>query len=78
MFSLEIRGKSVLVSPSTRSKIENDKFGANNKPSPVLLITITNIKFPVNSEVLFCVFNKFGDVLKAIVFEKGQGLQALV
>ena len=67
---VKIRDRNVMVSPSGREEIQNDKFGTNNNPSAVLLITITNVKYPVNAEVLFSVFNKFGDVLKAIVFEK--------
>lgn len=47
-------------------------------PSSVLLVTITNIKFPVNADVIYSVFNKYGDVQKIIIFEKQQGEQALV
>ena len=47
-------------------------------PGPVLLITITNVKYPVNAEVLFSIFNRYGEVLRAIIFDKVQGLQAMV
>jgi RNA recognition motif-containing protein len=50
----------------------------NQVPGPVILVTITDIKYPVNAEVLFSIFNRFGEVLRAIIFEKVQGLQAMV
>ena len=47
-------------------------------PSPVLLVTITNVKLPVNADVLFAIFNKYGEVLRVVLFDKQQGEQALV
>ena len=44
-----------------------------NEKTSVLLISISNIKFPVTADVLFSVFNKFGEVLRIIVFEKNKG-----
>jgi hypothetical protein len=32
----------------------------------------------VNADVLFAIFNKFGEVLRIIIFDKQQGEQALV
>lgn len=70
--------QELLISPSHRSEITDEKQESSSMPSSVLLVTITNIKFPVNADVLFSVFNKYGDVQKIIIFEKQQGEQALV
>ena len=43
-----------------------------------MLVTITNIKFPVNADVLYTVFNKYGEVLKVVIFQRQLGEQALV
>lgn len=37
-------------------------------PNKILLVTITNIKFPVNADVLYTVFNKYGDVERIVIF----------
>jgi hypothetical protein len=68
----------LLISASHRSEITDEKSESTNQASSVLLVTITNIKFPVNADVLFSVFNKYGDVLRIIIFDKQQGEQALV
>ncbi len=47
-------------------------------PSKVLLVTVTNIKFPVNVDVLFTVFNKYGSVLRIVLFPRQLGMQALI
>jgi hypothetical protein len=33
-------------------------------------VTITNIRFPVNADVLYTVFNKFGDVMRIVIFPR--------
>jgi len=49
---------------------DSSRIGKINNQSCVLLISISNIKFPVTADVLFSIFNKFGEVLRIIVFEK--------
>lgn len=44
----------------------------------MLLVTITKLKYPVNVDVLFAVFNKYGEVLRIIIFDKDKSQQALV
>ena len=41
-------------------------------------MTITKLKYPVNADVLFAVFNKYGEVLRIIIFDKDRSQQALV
>eukprot|EP00347_Sterkiella_histriomuscorum_P014929 403358967 len=46
--------------------------------SKVLLVSITNIKYPVNADVLFTIFQKYGDPQRIVIFPRQQGEQALV
>ena len=39
---------------------------------------MTNIKFPVNADVLYTLFNKYGEVLRVIIFPRQLGEQALI
>eukprot|EP00899_Mesostigma_viride_P014708 jgi/Mesvir1/23238/Mv09240-RA.2 len=48
--------------------------GASN----VLLVTVDNMQYPVSLDTLHTVFSAFGFVQKIAVFEKNQGLQALI
>jgi RNA recognition motif-containing protein len=41
-------------------------------------VTITKLKYPVNADVLFAVFNKYGEVLRIIIFDKDRSQQALI
>ena len=67
-------GKKVLqISTANRSKIEEDRIEKSQKPTCILLISITNVIFPVTADVLQSVFNKFGEVLRVIIFQKLQG-----
>lgn len=65
-----LNDSELLISASHRSEITDEKTEQSSNLSPVLLVTITNVKFPVNADVLFSVFNKYGDVLRVIIFDK--------
>ena len=39
---------------------------------------MTNIKYPVNADVLYTLFNKYGEVLRVIIFPRQLGEQALI
>lgn len=73
-----LRKRKLQISYGSREEIQDDKLAEKQIPGPVLLITITNVKYPVNAEVLFSIFNRYGEVLRAIIFDKVQGLQAMV
>lgn len=36
----------------------------------ILLVTITNVKYPVTADVLYTVFNRFGDVQRIVCFPR--------
>ena len=65
--------KELQISTANRSKIEEDRIEKSQKPTCILLISITNVIFPVTADVLQSVFNKFGEVLRVIIFQKLQG-----
>ena len=49
--------------------ITEDKIDTlSNEPNRILLVTISNIKFPVNADVLFTVFSRYGDPIRIVVF----------
>ena len=76
--SITLQKRKLQLSFSSRDSIECDKFSSKQTPGPVILATITCIKYPVTAEVIFSIFNRFGEVLKTIIFSKIQGLQAMI
>jgi hypothetical protein len=53
-------------------------LGHNEDYNRILLVTITNVKYPVISDVLYTIFFKYGDVQRIICFPRQLGEQALV
>ncbi|XP_075997643.1 polypyrimidine tract-binding protein 1-like isoform X2 [Genypterus blacodes] len=47
-------------------------------PSPVLRLVVENMLYPVNLDVLYQIFSKYGTVLKIIIFTKNEMFQALL
>ena len=68
--SITLQKRKLQLSFSSRDSIECDKFSSKQTPGPVILATITCIKYPVTAEVIFSIFNRFGEVLKTIIFSK--------
>lgn len=73
-----LEDRELLISQSYHPEITNRSKGRAQAASPVLLVTITKLKYPVNVDVLFAVFNKYGEVLRIIIFDKDKSQQALV
>ncbi len=58
-----IRTNKGIFAFSGREQITKDEEG-----SRILLVTITNIKYPINVEILRTIFSKHGKVEKVIIF----------
>eukprot|EP01098_Paradermamoeba_levis_P011226 TRINITY_DN47_c0_g1_i2.p1 TRINITY_DN47_c0_g1~~TRINITY_DN47_c0_g1_i2.p1 ORF type:complete len:334 (-),score=96.69 TRINITY_DN47_c0_g1_i2:644-1645(-) len=82
-----IRTKSVYFQFSTRDEIQapqtatatpmaDEKFQLGQQNS-ILLVTILNVLYPINIDVLHQIFSKYGTILKIAIFSKN-GLQALI
>ncbi|CDW74237.1 polypyrimidine tract binding [Stylonychia lemnae] len=78
--NLYIYNKKVHISYSGREYIQDDRvnqFSSLNQ-SKIILVTITNIRYPVNADVLFTTFHKFGEPQRIVIFPRQLGEQALV
>jgi len=63
---------------SGRSNITTKRDPDNNPPNMILLLTVTNLLYPVTVDVLVQVFAKFGGMDKVVIFNRGNAVQALV
>lgn len=66
-----LRGKSIYFQYSSRDSITVQQ--QVETPKPILLVTITNLLYPVTIEVLYGVFSKYGTVAKIVIFSKTAG-----
>ena len=66
-----LRGKSIYFQYSNRDSITVQQ--QVETPKPILLVTITNLLYPVTIEVLYGVFSKYGTVAKIVIFSKTAG-----
>lgn len=74
----KIRSRRVYGQFSTRSEITAEHLDRKQVPkSPVILVSITNIRADINVDILYQVFCQVGSVHKIIIFER-QGLHAFV
>eukprot|EP01096_Ripella_sp_DP13-Kostka_P006704 TRINITY_DN2414_c0_g2_i1.p1 TRINITY_DN2414_c0_g2~~TRINITY_DN2414_c0_g2_i1.p1 ORF type:complete len:549 (+),score=249.44 TRINITY_DN2414_c0_g2_i1:40-1647(+) len=73
-----IRGKTVYLQYSNRNEITHPD--SDQETGPVLLVTISNVNYPITVETIFTIFSRYGQVFKTIIFTKppGDQLQALV
>lgn len=62
----KIRQNRIYFCFTSREEIQNDLD--SNPKSRILLITITNIKYPINVDILHQIFSKFGEIEKIIIF----------
>ena len=63
----KIRQNRIFFSFTNREKITFD-MDIDYECGWVLLVTITNIKYPVNIEILHWIFSKYGFIQKIIMF----------
>jgi RNA recognition motif-containing protein len=75
---LVVAGIQVEFAFSGRSEITFRSANETNPPNRILLLTVTNLVYPVTVEVLAQIFSKYGGLEKAIVFNRGNVVQALV
>jgi len=71
-------GRTIEFNWSGRQNIERKSDIENNPPNKILLVTVSNIMYPVTIEVLATVFQKYGGAQRIIIFQRQQGVQALV
>eukprot|EP01132_Coremiostelium_polycephalum_P001528 gene1528-1923_t len=69
-----VRSKQLYVQYSNRDEILQNEESSNE----ILLITITNIIYPITIDVLFKLFSNYGNVLKILIFTKSGNFQSLI
>ena len=75
---LTLHGSLIEFAFSGRSEITFRSPNEANPPNRILLLTVTNLVYPVTVDVLSQIFQKYGGLEKAIVFNRGNVVQALV
>ena len=75
---LVLHGFHIELTFSQRREITPRKDPDANPPNRIILLTITNIMYPVTVDVLSQVFVKYGGIEKVIIFNRGNAIQALV
>lgn len=86
-----VRDKTCYFQFSSRQELvvpsENGGVGASSgapriqgpdTPSNVVLVTITNVMFPITVDVLHSVFSRSGQIMRIVIFQKNANLQALI
>ena len=72
---LYLNENKLLVSFSNRGSIAGKRV---RDPGPVLLVSITNVQHPIDANLLYQIFNAFGQVEKIVIFAKSLGESAFV
>jgi len=75
---LVLHGFHIEFTFSQRQEITPRKDPDANPPNRIILLTVTNIMYPVTVDVLSQVFSKYGGMEKVIIFNRGNAIQALV
>lgn len=75
---LVLHGFHIEFTFSQRQEITPRKDPDANPPNRIILLTVTNIMYPVTVDVLSQVFAKYGGMEKVIIFNRGNAIQALV
>ena len=75
---LVLHGFHIEFTFSQRQEITPRKDPDANPPNRIILLTVTNIMYPVTVDVLSQVFAKYGGIEKVIIFNRGNAIQALV
>ncbi|GAM25404.1 hypothetical protein SAMD00019534_085790 [Acytostelium subglobosum LB1] len=72
-----IRSKDFFVQFSNREELKSCSSSIAT-PNKIMLITITNVMYPVTIEVLHQLFSKYGEVSKILIFAKSGNFQTLI
>lgn len=75
---LVLHGFHIEFTFSQRQEITPRKDPDANPPNRIILLTVTNIMYPVTVEVVSQIFAKYGGLEKVIIFNRGNAIQALV
>jgi RNA recognition motif-containing protein len=75
---LVLHGFHIEFTFSQRQEITPRKDPDANPPNRIILLTVTNIMYPVTVDVLSQIFAKYGGMEKVIIFNRGNAIQALV
>ena len=81
-----IRGNVVYFQFSNRSELTTGHISsgsgsgssASEKQNRILLVSVSNLLYPITIDVLQRVFRKYGVILRIVTFSKGAVLQALI
>lgn len=75
-----IRGKPVYFQYSNRDEISALQPPAQKQEQQnhILLVTVLNVLYTVDINILHRVFSKYGTILKIVIFNKTAGFQALI
>eukprot|EP01102_Stenamoeba_stenopodia_P000485 TRINITY_DN1045_c0_g1_i2.p1 TRINITY_DN1045_c0_g1~~TRINITY_DN1045_c0_g1_i2.p1 ORF type:complete len:394 (-),score=68.09 TRINITY_DN1045_c0_g1_i2:131-1312(-) len=74
-----IRGKSVYFQYSNRDEISSLQNQTKQETqNHILLVSVLNVLYNVDINILNHVFSKYGTVLKIVIFNKSAGFQALI
>ena len=75
---LVLHGFHIEFTFSQRQEITPRKDPDANPPNRIILLTVTNIMYPVTVDVISQIFAKYGGLEKVIIFNRGNAIQALV
>jgi hnRNP-L/PTB/hephaestus splicing factor len=75
---LVLHGFHIEFTFSQRQEITPRKDPDANPPNRIILLTITNIMYPVTVDVLSQIFARYDGMEKVIIFNRGNAIQALV
>mmetsp|Transcript_11609 Transcript_11609/g.15444 ORF Transcript_11609/g.15444 Transcript_11609/m.15444 type:complete len:431 (-) Transcript_11609:205-1497(-) len=73
-----VRGSVVFFQFSNRSELSTNHSSNAEKQNRVLLVSVSNLMYPITIDVLQRVFKKYGVILRIVTFSKGASLQALI
>lgn len=83
--TVNVRGQTARTQYSSHQELKIDPSAAagssgasDDQPSPVLLVQIINMVYPITLEILVSIFSRHGQVVKIITFTKGGVFQALL
>lgn len=72
-----VRGKPVYFQFSQHQSVNTTTTTTEEQANHTLLVTVTNLVYPVTIDILHQVFSKYGVIIKIVIFSK-KGFQALI
>ncbi|KAH3765551.1 Polypyrimidine tract-binding protein 1 [Pelomyxa schiedti] len=81
LYPPNIRGQVIYFQYSSYTELkipEPSDTAAKPEANKILLITVSNLIYPVTIEDLYSIFSRFGSVLRIVLFSKKAGFQGLI